>query len=148
MNSYFKNEENLAMKLHYDILKDDFSRAGEASSKIKNMLRQLAIDANILRRIAIATYEAEINLVIHSMGGTIEVFIKPECVEIYIEDQGPGIENVELAMTKGYSTATNVAREMGFGAGMGLPNMEKVSDEFVIESTLNVGTNIKMVVNY
>ena len=109
MNSYFKNEENLAMKLHYDILKDDFSRAGEASSKIKNMLRQLAIDANILRRIAIATYEAEINLVIHSMGGTIEVFIKPECVEIYIEDQGPGIENVELAMTKGYSTATNVA---------------------------------------
>lgn len=148
MNSYFRNEDNIAMKLHYDVLKDDFSRAGEASSKIKNMLRQLVIDANILRRIAIATYEAEINLVIHSLGGTIDVYIKPECVEIYIEDYGPGIENVELAMTKGYSTATTVAREMGFGAGMGLPNMEKVSDEFVIESTLNVGTKIKMVVNY
>ena len=148
MNSYFRNEENIAMKLHYEVLKDDFSRAGEASSKIKNMLRQLVIDANILRRIAIATYEAEINLVIHSLGGSIDVYIKPECVEIYIEDKGPGIENVELAMTKGYSTATSVAREMGFGAGMGLPNMEKVSDEFVIESTINVGTNIKMVVNY
>lgn len=148
MNSYFRNEDNIAMKLHYDVLKDDFSRAGEASSKIKNMLRQLVIDANILRRIAIATYEAEINLVIHSLGGTIDVYIKPECVEIYIEDYGPGIENVELAMTKGYSTATTIAREMGFGAGMGLPNMEKVSDEFVIESTLNVGTKIKMVVNY
>lgn len=148
MNSYFRNEENIAMKLHYEVLKDDFSRAGEASSKIKNMLRQLVIDANILRRIAIATYEAEINLVIHSLGGSIDVYIKPECVEIYIEDKGPGIENVELAMTKGYSTATSVAREMGFGAGMGLPNMEKVSDEFVIESTVNVGTNIKMVVNY
>ncbi|GAB6106338.1 ATP-binding protein [Fusibacter bizertensis] len=148
MNSYFRNEDNIAMKLHYDVLKDDFSRAGEASSKIKNMLRQLVIDANILRRIAIATYEAEINLVIHSLGGTIDVYIKPECVEIYIEDYGPGIENVELAMTKGYSTATTIAREMGFGAGMGLPNMEKVSDEFVIESILNVGTKIKMVVNY
>ncbi|OJV66126.1 MAG: anti-sigma regulatory factor [Clostridiales bacterium 38-18] len=136
------------MKLHYDISKDDFSRAGEASSKIKNMLRQLAIEANILRRIAIATYEAEINLVIHSLGGTIDVYIKPDCIEIYVEDVGPGIENIELAMTKGFSTATAVAREMGFGAGMGLPNMEKVSDEFIIESTIGVGTQIKMVVTY
>ncbi len=148
MKSYYKNDENVAMKLHYDVIRDDFSRAGEASSKIKTMLRQLAIDANIQRRVAIATYEAEINLVIHSFGGSIEVFIKPECIEVYIEDVGPGIENVELAMSKGFSTATNVAREMGFGAGMGLPNMEKVSDEFIIESTPNVGTHIKMVVNY
>lgn len=148
MKSYYKNDENVAMKLHYDVIRDDFSRAGEASSKIKTMLRQLAIDANIQRRVAIATYEAEINLVIHSFGGSIEVFIKPECIEVYVEDVGPGIENVELAMSKGFSTATNVAREMGFGAGMGLPNMEKVSDEFIIESTINVGTHIKMVVNY
>ncbi len=148
MKSYYKNDENVAMKLHYDVVRDDFSRAGEASSKIKTMLRQLAIDANIQRRIAIATYEAEINLVIHSYGGSIDVFIKPECIEVYVEDVGPGIENVELAMSKGFSTATNVAREMGFGAGMGLPNMEKVSDEFIIESTLDVGTHIKMVVNY
>ncbi len=148
MSSYHKNDQGVAMKLHYDVLRDDFTRAGEASSKIKNLLRQLTIDANILRRIAIATYEAEINLVIHSHGGTIEVYTKPDCIEIYVEDCGPGIENVELAMTKGYSTATTVAREMGFGAGMGLPNMEKVSDEFIIESELNKGTNIKMVVNY
>jgi len=148
MKSYYKNDENVAMKLHYDVVRDDFSRAGEASSKIKTMLRQLAIDANIQRRIAIATYEAEINLVIHSFGGSIDVYIKPECIEVYVEDVGPGIENVERAMSKGFSTATNVAREMGFGAGMGLPNMEKVSDEFIIESTLNVGTHIKMVVNY
>ena len=99
MNAYMRNESNVAMKLHYDILKDDFSRAGEASSKIKNMLRQLAIDANILRRIAIATYEAEINLVIHSLGGTIDVYIKPDCIEIYVEDVGPGIENIDLALT-------------------------------------------------
>jgi anti-sigma regulatory factor (Ser/Thr protein kinase) len=148
MKSYYKNDENVAMKLHYDVVRDDFSRAGEASSKIKTMLRQLAIDANIQRRIAIATYEAEINLVIHSYGGSIDVFIKPECIEVYVEDVGPGIENVDLAMSKGFSTATNVAREMGFGAGMGLPNMKKVSDEFIIESTLDVGTHIKMVVNY
>jgi len=148
MKKYSRSDENVAMKLHYDVLRDDFSRAGEASSKIKNMLRQLAIDANILRRIAIATYEAEINLVIHSYGGSIDVYIKSDCIEIYVEDSGPGIENVELAMTKGFSTATNIAREMGFGAGMGLPNMEKVSDEFIIESECDKGTNIKMVVNY
>lgn len=148
MNAYVKNDSNVAMKLHYEVQRDDFSRAGEASSRIKQTLSQLAIDANILRRIAIATYEAEINLVIHSHGGTIDVYIKPECIEVYVEDVGPGIENVDLAMTKGYSTATSAAREMGFGAGMGLPNMEKVSDEFVIVSELNIGTKIKMVVNY
>jgi anti-sigma regulatory factor (Ser/Thr protein kinase) len=148
MNTYEKDQKNVALKLHYDIANDDFSRAGEASSKIKKMLKQLAIDANIVRRVAIATYEAEINLVIHSNGGNIEVFIKSDCIEIYVEDCGPGIENVELAMTKGFSTATNVAREMGFGAGMGLPNMEKMSDDFIIESEPGTGTNIKMIVRY
>lgn len=148
MKRYEKNESNVAMRLNYRVEKDDFSRAGEASSKIKKVLRQLGIDANILRRLAIATYEAEINLVIHSDGGGIEVFIKPDCVELYVEDCGPGIENIDLAMTQGYSTADTVAREMGFGAGMGLPNMEKVSDDFIIESQLGQGTKIKMVVFY
>ncbi len=148
MKRYEKNESNVAMRLNYRVEKDDFSRAGEASSKIKKVLRQLGIDANILRRLAIATYEAEINLVIHSNGGGIEVFIKPDCVELYVEDCGPGIENVELAMTQGYSTADTTAREMGFGAGMGLPNMEKVADDFIIESQLDEGTKIKMVVYY
>lgn len=148
MSSYVKDDQNVAMRLHYDVANDDFTRAGEASSKIKLMLKQLAIDANIVRRVAIATYEAEINLVIHSNGGDIEIYIKPDCIEIYVEDTGPGIKNVDLAMTKGFSTATNFAREMGFGAGMGLPNMEKVSDEFIIESALGEGTKIKMIVKY
>ena len=148
MKRYEKNESNVAMRLNYRVEKDDFSRAGEASSKIKKVLRQLGIDANILRRLAIATYEAEINLVIHSDGGGIEVFIKPDCVELYVEDCGPGIENIDLAMTQSYSTADTVAREMGFGAGIGLPNMEKVSDDFIIESQLGQGTKIKMVVFY
>lgn len=143
---YFKDERNVAMALHYDINADDFSRAGEASSNVKSKLKQLGMDPTITRRIAIATYEAEINLVIHSDGGKIELFLKPDCVEIYVEDVGPGIDNINLAMTKGFSTASAYAREMGFGAGMGLPNMEKVSDFFVLESEVGVGTKIKMVI--
>ena len=148
MDKYFKDENDVAMKLKYDVVSDDFSRAGEASSKIKKVLKQLAIDASAIRRVAIATYEAEINLVIHSFGGTIEVYIKSNCIEIYVEDRGPGIADIDLAMTKGYSTASVAVREMGFGAGMGLPNMEKVSDQFVIESEVGIGTNIKMIVFY
>jgi anti-sigma regulatory factor (Ser/Thr protein kinase) len=148
MEKYFKDENDVGMRLSYDVIPDDFSRAGEASSKIKKVLKQLAIDATAIRRVAIGTYEAEINLVIHSSGGTIEVFIKTDRIEIYIEDKGPGIENIELAMTKGYSTASSEVREMGFGAGMGLPNMEKVSDDFVIESEVGFGTQIKMTIYY
>lgn len=148
MNRHAKDESNVAMKLHYDIANDDFTRAGEASSKIKQVLKQLTLDAKIVRRIAIATYEAEINLVIHSNGGCIDVYLKPDRVEIYVNDEGPGIKDVKLAMTQGFSTANNLAREMGFGAGMGLPNMEKVSDSFFIDSVLGEGTFIKMVLNF
>ncbi|RKD27992.1 Anti-sigma regulatory factor (Ser/Thr protein kinase) [Caminicella sporogenes DSM 14501] len=132
------------IKLEYNILKDDFSRAGEASSSIKKVLRQLGIDSNIIRRVAIATYEAEINIVIHSEGGNIIVYIMPDRIEIIAKDNGPGIENIELAMQEGFSTASNRVRELGFGAGMGLPNMKKSSDEFVIESKLGHGTTVKM----
>lgn len=145
---YKKDPLGSVLKLKYDVIADDFSKAGEASSVIKKQLSQLAIEAGILRRVAIATYEAEINLVIHSEGGSIEVFIKPNCVEIYVEDIGPGIENLDLAMTKGYSTAGLEAREMGFGAGMGLPNMRKVSDRFAIESVKGDCTKIKMVIDF
>lgn len=140
-----RDEKNVAMKLAFDVAKEDFIKAGEASSNIKKKLSQLGVDPSIIRRIAIATYEAEINLVIHSEGGAINVYIKPTAVEIYVEDQGPGIEDVNLAMTKGYSTASQKAREMGFGAGIGLPNMKRCSDDFDIESELGVGTNLKMV---
>lgn len=139
-------EKNAGIKLEYSILKDDFSRAGEASSNIKKVLRQLGIDSSIIRRAAIATYEAEINIVIHSEGGKIIVYIMPDKIEIIAKDKGPGIEDIELAMQEGFSTASNKVRELGFGAGMGLPNMKKSSDEFVIESKKGESTIVKMII--
>lgn len=128
----------------FQIEKDDFERAGEASSNIKKILRQLGIDSGIIRRVAIAAYEVEINLVIHSLGGTISISIDPKSIMIIAKDIGPGIENVELAMKEGYSTASDKIREMGFGAGMGLPNMKKCADSFYIESVIGKGTIITM----
>lgn len=141
------NEEGSLMKLEYDVLKEDFSRAGEASSKIKKVLMQLGIDSKIIRRIAIATYEAEINVAIHSNGGKIFVLVKDKKIEVLIEDVGPGIADVDMAMKEGFTTATQVARDMGFGAGMGLPNMKRCSDEFYIESVVDAYTKVKLVMN-
>lgn len=118
----------------YNIEKNDFSRAGQASSSIKKLLRQLGVDPPLIRRTAIAAYEAEMNIVIHSEGGSITIFIYPDFIEVIAEDAGPGIENIELAMQEGYSTATDKIREMGFGAGMGLPNIKKCSDFFDIDT--------------
>lgn len=136
----------ITIKLSYQIEKDDFTRAGQASSSIKKVLKQLGIDAQILRRIAITTYEAEMNIIIHSEGGFIEVNIDPEKVNIIAEDRGPGIENIELAMKAGYSTASDKIRELGFGAGMGLPNIKRCSDEFQIESTVGKCTRLEIVI--
>jgi serine/threonine-protein kinase RsbT len=132
--------------IRYDFIieKDDFERAGEASSNIKKVLRQLGLNSSVIRRVSIAAYEAEINLVIHSNGGSISIEIDPEKVSIYANDKGPGIKNVVLAMKEGYSTASDRIREMGFGAGMGLPNMKKCSDDFYIDSVLGRGTSIIM----
>ena len=132
------------VKYTFDVEKDDFVRAGEASSSIKKILRQLGIDSSIIRRASIATYEAEINVVIHSLGGHISLEIDPEFIRITAQDNGPGIENVELAMKEGYSTASDKVREMGFGAGMGLPNMKKCSDKFSVDSIFGKGTTITM----
>ena len=142
-----KSDVGAAMTLEYDIEQDDFSRAGEASSKLKKLLKQLGIDSGIIRKIAIASYEAEINVVIHSHGGKITVYVKSDCIKVFVEDEGPGIENVELALTEGFSTATSAIRELGFGAGMGLPNMRRCADEFFIESQLGESTRLKMVWN-
>lgn len=128
----------------FDIEKDDFDRAGEASSNIKKTLRQLGIDSSIIRKISIASYEAEINIVIHSLGGQIDFEVDPNCIRIVAKDRGPGIKDIELAMREGYSTASEKVREMGFGAGMGLPNMRKCSDKFSVESELGKGTTISM----
>lgn len=133
-----------SMKYEYQIAAMDLTTAGEASSHIKRILRQIGIDAGLIRRVAIATYEAEINIAIHSLGGTLTLLISPEWVKIIAEDVGPGIENIELAMQKGFSTATSEIRELGFGAGMGLPNMEKCSDTFQIDSELGKFTRVEM----
>lgn len=132
------------MQYTFNVEKDDFDRAGEASSSIKKILRQLGIDAAIIRRIAISTYEAEINIVIHSLGGVINLEVNENSIKITAKDRGPGIANIELAMQAGYSTASDKVREMGFGAGMGLPNMEKCADKFEVESVVGIGTTITM----
>lgn len=139
--------DDLVMKKEFNVSNEDFSSAGIASSRIKKILRQIGIESSVIRRIAIATYEAEINVAIHSLGGKIEVYIKSDKVEIYVEDIGPGIEDVNRAMQKGFSTATKEIRELGFGAGMGLPNMEKCSDDFYIESKESKYTAIRMTFN-
>ncbi len=132
------------MTLLYQVPADDFTRAGEASSNVKSVLKQMGVSPEIIRKVAIAMYEGEINMVIHANGGNIEVTISPEEILMVLKDQGPGIEDIELAMQPGYSTAPDNIRNLGFGAGMGLSNMKKYSDEMVIESTVGVGTTVTM----
>lgn len=132
------------LKLHYDVSGNDFTCAGEASSKIKKALKELGFSATLTRKVAIAVYEAEINMVIHGGGGVIDVEVTPECIYIVLADQGPGIPDITLAMQEGYSTAPENVRQLGFGAGMGLPNIKKYTDEMVIESEVGKGTTIKL----
>ena len=128
----------------FPVEKGDFVRAGEASSHIKRTLRQLGVDPVIVRRASIAAYEAEMNLVIHTHGGSIEMTIEPTRLRLVSQDRGPGIANIELAMKEGYSTASEQIRLLGFGAGMGLPNMKRNSSHFDIQSKLGEGTRITM----
>ena len=132
--------------LNYAISPDDFTRAGEASSDVKGKLKQLGIAPEAVRKVAIAMYEGEINMVIHAEGGEITVEITPLEVRMTLADKGPGIPDIDLAMKAGYSTAPDEVRSLGFGAGMGLPNMKKYTDHMTIETTLGVGTTINMVV--
>ncbi len=132
------------LNLHYDVNGNDFTCAGEASGKIKKALKELGFPTGIIRNVAIAVYEAEINMVIHGGGGVIDVEITPECISIVLTDQGPGIPDIDLAMKEGYSTAPENVRQLGFGAGMGLPNIKKYTDEMIIESEVGKGTTIKL----
>ena len=134
------------MKLHYEVNGDDFTRAGENSSKVKKTLTQLGFNPVIIRKVAIAMYEAEINMVIHANGGTIDVDISPERIEIVMQDTGPGIPDIEKAMQAGFSTADQNVRELGFGAGMGLPNIKKNSDEMIIDTEVGKGTTLRLVI--
>lgn len=132
---------------HFDISGDDFTSAGQASVQVKKNLRQLGFDSEIIRRVSIAMYEGEINMVIHAGGGAAEIIVDEECIEIILQDSGPGIKDIEQAMQAGFSTATENIRSLGFGAGMGLPNMKKNTDSMTITSTIGVGTCIKMRIN-
>lgn len=134
------------ISFHYDVPGDDFTRAGEASSSIKKALKQVGLAPDIIRNVAIAMYEGEINMVIHAGGGEIDVDIAPDAVHMVLRDQGPGIQDISLAMREGWSTAPDDVRSLGFGAGMGLPNMKKYTDEMKVESTVGVGTTVTMTV--
>ena len=137
--------EELVFRFNVD--GEDFTSAGQASVQIKKNLRQLGIDPEIIRRVSIAMYEGEINMVIHAGGGIAIVRVYQDYIEIVLEDHGPGIKNIDLAMQEGYSTAPDSVRSLGFGAGMGLPNMKKYTDDMQIASEVGVGTTITMRVN-
>ena len=139
---------NEALTFRFDVDGEDFTSAGQASVQVKKNLRELGISPDIIRRVSIAMYEGEINMVIHAGGGVAEVSVCEDAIEIVLEDKGPGIADIDKAMQAGYSTAPDSIRSLGFGAGMGLPNMKKNSDTMEIDSTVGVGTRIVMKVNY
>ena len=131
----------------FDVQGGDFTSAGQASVQVKKNLRQLGLDAEIIRKVSIAMYEGEINMVIHAGGGVAEVIVSESYIDIILEDHGPGIKDIDQAMQPGYSTSTEQIRSLSFGAGMGLPNMKKNTDSMEITTKIGVGTRIAMRVN-
>ena len=138
---------NDRIAFHFTIDGNDFTSAGQASVQVKRNLRELGLDSETIRRVSIAMYEGEINMVIHAGGGTADITVTESCIEIVLEDRGPGIKDIEQAMQAGYSTAPDNIRNLGFGAGMGLPNMKKNSDSMEITSKVGEGTRIVMCIN-
>ncbi|MCX7970879.1 MAG: ATP-binding protein [Negativicutes bacterium] len=136
------------VNLEFTLAKYDFDGAGQASSKLKRLLQQIGVRPEVIRRIAVSAYEAEMNVIIHSQGGKMLAVITPGQTVLEFVDSGPGIADIEKAMTEGYSTAPDHIREKGFGAGMGLPNMKRCADQFDISSTVGTGTRIKMSFNH
>ena len=135
---------NVLMSNTFDVRAGEFQTAGDASASIKRKLKQIGIDSTVLRRIAVASYEAELNLIIHSHGGKLTLEMTPDSIILISADVGPGIADISKAMQEGFSTASEEARDLGFGAGMGLPNMKRNADGFSIESEVGVGTRIQM----
>ena len=135
-----------SLVFHFDVDGENFTSAGQASTQVKKNLRQLGLSPDIIRRVSIAMYEGEINMVIHANGGTADVIVTEDYIEIILADKGPGIPNVEQAMQEGFSTATDSIRSLGFGAGMGLPNMKRYTDTMEIDTMVGVGTTITMYV--
>jgi len=135
------------IKLSFHVDGENFVSAGEASTSVKTTLKKMGFPGDTVRRVAIAMYEAEINMVIHAHGGTVDVAITPDQIVIVLADEGPGIPDIDLAMQEGYSTAPDDVRSLGFGAGMGLPNIKKYSDDLKIETELGVGTTLTITIN-
>lgn len=133
-----------AINFHFSIDGDDFTSAGKASVQVKKLLRQLNFDADTIRRVSVAMYEGEINMVIHADGGDADVNVFDDSVEVILADKGPGIPDVDLAMQEGFSTAKDNIRSLGFGAGMGLPNMKRYSDDLSISTVVGEGTTVTM----
>lgn len=140
-----KHDEHLLEK-EFTVEGGDFIHAGEVSSKIKRILKEIGVDQEVIRRTAIATYEAEMNVVCYAEEGKFHLAITPDRIEIVVEDEGQGIEDIDLAMQEGFSTSSEAIREMGFGAGMGLPNIKKNSDDLRITSVVGKGTRVEMVI--
>ena len=136
-----------SLVFHFDVDGENFTSAGQASTQVKKNLRQLGLSPAIIRRVSIAMYEGEINMVIHANGGDADVVVTEEYIEIVLADRGPGIKDVEQAMQEGFSTATDSIRSLGFGAGMGLPNMKRYTDSMKIDTVVGEGTTITMRVN-
>ena len=135
------------LRFSFEVEGGDLSQAGEASSQMKRTLKKLGFPPEVIRRVSICMYEGEINMVIHADGGTANVEVGLDTITITLADRGPGIPDINLAMEPGWSTAREFARDLGFGAGMGLPNMKKHSDQMEVQSTVGVGTTVKMVIN-
>lgn len=140
-------QSEILFQQKFEIKGGDFINAGESSIKVRNILKDIGIDSDIIRRVAIVAYEAEMNVVMYAKYGRIHLFVYAEKILLKIEDKGQGIENIELAMKPGYSTATEEMREMGFGAGMGLPNIKKNADIFNINSQVGKGTKLELTFN-
>ncbi len=136
------------MKMQYFIQGGDFSEGGRASTEVKSIIKQFNIAPEKVRQIAVALYEAEMNVVAHAFKGTMKVDIRPEFIRVVFEDEGPGIEDIDKAMEEGYSTASEKVRQMGFGAGMGLPNIKKNCDEMLLSSIPNKGTRLEITVMF
>ncbi|MDD4011538.1 MAG: ATP-binding protein [Sphaerochaetaceae bacterium] len=132
------------MQARFSVDSGDFTKAGSASSAIKRMLKQLGVKPAVVKRVVVALFEAEVNVIAHSYGGFIQCDISPEKVNLLVQDTGPGIPDLDLAMTEGWSTATDAVREMGYGAGMGLPNMKKNADSLQISTAAGKHTEIRM----
>lgn len=135
------------LNFHFDVDGDNFVSAGQASVQMKKNMRQLGLSPEIIRKVSIAMYEGEINMVIHAHGGVADVNVYEDRIEIILDDKGPGIKDIDLAMQEGYSTANDHVRALGFGAGMGLPNMKRYTDDMKIETVVGEGTKITMSVN-